>query len=156
MWDTIKLNIPMFNPLFRKLYMARFSRTSQTLLASGVSIIETLKISGDAVNNVVVKEEILQGIDKVKNGKPLSEALSNQDYILKFVPQMIKIGESSGGIDAMLGKVADYYDKEVDDAIAAIQTLIEPVLMVIMAFMIGFIVLAVLLPIYELSSVTVL
>lgn len=150
--DTFKLNIPGFGQLFRKLYMARFSRTAEVLLQSGVSMIETLKISAAAVNNSAVEEEILQAVGKVKNGKPLSDALSNQDYILPFVPQMIRIGETSGSIDVMLAKVADYYDKEVDNAIAAINTLIEPVLMVLMAFMIGFIVLAVLLPIYGLTD----
>ena len=155
-WDTFKLNMPMFNTLFRKLYMARFSRTAQVLLESGVTMIETLKISADAVNNVVVRDEILQGVGKVKNGKALSDALTGQDYILPFVPQMIRIGETSGAIDAMLQKVADYYDKEVDNAIAAISTLIEPILMVAMAGMIGFIVLAVLLPIYSLSDTTTL
>lgn len=155
-WDTLKLNLPLVKGLLRKLYMARFSRTSEVLLRSGVSMMETLRISADAVNNVVIKEELTHAIGKVKNGKALSEALSDQDYILKFVPQMIKIGETSGGIDAMLGKVADYYDKEVDNAIATISTLIEPVLMILMAFLIGFIVLAVLVPIYSLSNVTTL
>ncbi|MCL2451924.1 type II secretion system F family protein [Candidatus Saccharibacteria bacterium] len=153
-WDSIKLNMPMFSPLFRKLYMARFSRTAETLLASGVPLLETLKICSDAVNNAVVKEEILRATQKVKNGKPLSEALSGEEYILKFVPQMTKIGEQSGGIDAMLGKVADYYEKEVDNAIKAISTTIEPILMVVMAGMIGFIVIAVLMPIYSLSGET--
>lgn len=155
-WDTMKLNVPMFSPLFRKMYMSRFSRTAEVLLASGVSMMETLKISADAVNNVMVKQEIIDAIGKVKNGKALSESLSGKQYILPFVPQMIKIGESSGGIDAMLEKVADYYDKEVDNAIAAISTLIEPILMVMMAGMIGFIVLAVLLPIYGLTDTTAL
>ena len=150
--DTMKLNVPLFATLLRKLYMARFSRTMETLIKSGVSMLESLKISADAVNNVVVKEEIMGATGKVKNGKSLSESLSNQDYILPFVPQMIKIGETSGGIDTMLAKVADYYDKEVDNAINSISTLIEPILMVLMAGMIGFIVLAVLLPIYTLSS----
>jgi type IV pilus assembly protein PilC len=151
-WDSAKLNMPLFSPLFRKLYMARFSRTAETLLASGVPLLEALKICSDAVNNSVVKEEILRAVQKVKNGKPLSEALSGEDYILPFVPQMIKIGEQSGGIDSMLGKVADYYEKEVDNAIRAISTTIEPILMVVMAGMIGFIVVAVLMPIYGLSS----
>ncbi len=150
--DTMKLNVPLFATLLRKLYMARFSRTMETLTKAGVSMLESLKISADAVNNVVVKDEIMGATSKVKNGKSLSESLSNQDYILPFVPQMIKIGETSGGIDTMLAKVADYYDKEVDNAINSISTLIEPILMVLMAGMIGFIVLAVLLPIYTLSS----
>jgi type IV pilus assembly protein PilC len=153
-WDSVKLNMPLFSPLFRKLYMARLSRTAETLLASGVPLLEALKICSDAVNYSIVKEEILRAVQKVKNGKPLSEALSGEDYILKFVPQMIKIGEQSGGIDAMLGKVADYYEKEVDNAIKAISTTIEPILMVVMAGMIGFIVVAVLMPIYGLSSET--
>jgi type IV pilus assembly protein PilC len=148
----VKLNLPLFSPLFRKLYMARLSRTAETLLASGVSLLEALKICADAVNNSVVKEEILRATQKVKNGKPLSEALSGEEYILPFVPQMIKIGEQSGGIDAMLGKVADYYEKEVDNAVRAISTTIEPILMVVMAGMIGFIVVAVLMPIYSLSG----
>jgi len=151
-WDTAKLNMPLFSPLFRKLYMARFSRTAETLVASGVPLLEALKICSDAVNNSVVKEEILRATQKVKNGKPLSEGLTGEQYILKFVPQMIKIGEQSGGIDAMLGKVADYYEKEVDNSIKAISTTIEPILMVVMAGMIGFIVVAVLLPIYGLSG----
>ncbi len=151
-WDSIKLNMPLFSPLFRKLYMARLSRTAETLIASGVPLLESLKICADAVNKSIVKEEILRSIQKVKNGKPLSEALSGEEYILPFVSQMVKIGEQSGGIDAMLGKVADYYEKEVDNAIKAISTTIEPILMVVMAGMIGFIVVAVLMPIYGLSG----
>ena len=151
-WDTFKLNVPLFSTLFRKLYMARLSRTAETLLASGVPLLEALKICSDAVNNAVVREEVLRATQKVKNGKPLSEALSGEEYILPFVPQMIKIGEQSGGIDSMLGKVADYYEKEVDNAIKAISTTIEPILMVVMAAMIGFIVVAVLLPIYGLAG----
>ncbi|MDR0957365.1 MAG: type II secretion system F family protein [Candidatus Nomurabacteria bacterium] len=151
-WDTIKLNMPLFSSLFRKMYMARFTRTSETLLAAGVPMLEVLRISADSVNNVVVKEAIIRAARKVKNGKPLSEGLTGEDYILPFVPQMIKIGETSGGIDAMMGKVADFYEKEVDNAIKSISTLIEPILMVCMAFMIGFIVLAVLLPIYEIAG----
>jgi type IV pilus assembly protein PilC len=151
-WDTMKLNMPLFSPLFRKLYMARFSRTAETLIASGVPLLESLKICADAVNNSIVKEELIRAIRKVKNGKPLSEALSGEDYILPFVSQMTKIGEQSGGIDSMLGKVADYYEKEVDNAIKAISTTIEPILMVVMALMIGFIVIAVLMPIYGLSG----
>ena len=82
----------------------------------------------------------------------MSDSLSGRKYILPFLPRMIKIGEASGNIDTMLGKVADYYNKEVDNAIKSISTLIEPMLMVIMAILIGFIVISVLLPIYQLST----
>ncbi len=151
-FDALKLNAPLFSPLVRKLYMARFSRTMQTLVQSGVSIIESLQISADSVSNLLVRDDILAAIGPVKNGKAVSEALSDKDYIMPFVPQMLKIGESSGSIDNMLGKIADYYDKEVDNAIKSISTLIEPILMVIMALLIGFIVVSVLLPIYQLST----
>ena len=150
--DALKLNAPMFKDLIRKLYMARFSRTMQTWVQAGVSILESLRISSDSVNNVLVHDDITAAMGPVKNGKSTSEALSGRDYILPFVPEMIKIGENSGSIDTMLGKVADYYDKEVDNTIKSISTLIEPVLMVVMAIMIGFIVAAVLLPIYQLST----
>ncbi len=115
-------------------------------------MLEVMKIAADAVNNSVVREEVLRARGKVKNGKPLSESLTGEDYVLPFVPQMTKIGETSGGIDAMLGKVADYYDKEVDSAIATISTMIEPILMVCMGGMIVFIIFAVLMPIYSLTS----
>ena len=150
--DALKLNAPLFKDLIRKLYMARFSRTMQTLVQAGVSILESLRISADSVNNVLVHDDIAAAMGPVKNGKSTSEALSGRDYILPFVPEMIRIGENAGSIDTMLGKVADYYDKEVDNTIKSISTLIEPVLMVVMALMIGFIVAAVLLPIYQLST----
>ena len=136
-FDALKLNVPLFSGLFRKMYMARFSRTAETLLKSGVPMLEVLNICGDAVNNSIVRLEILRGREKVKNGKPLSEGLTGEQYILPFVPQMIKIGEQSGGIDGMLGKVADFYEKEVDTAIKSISTAIEPILMVCMAGMAG-------------------
>ena len=150
--DIFKLNMPIFSGLFRKMYMARFSRTAETLLKSGVPMLEVLEICADAVNNTTVKEEILRAHDKVRNGKPLSEGLTGEEYILRFVPQMISIGEQSGGIDAMLGKVADFYEKEVDTAIKSISTAIEPILMVCMAGMAGLLVGAILMPIYGLAN----
>lgn len=151
-FDALKLNVPLFSGLFRKMYMARFSRTAETLLKSGVPMLEVLNICGDAVNNSIVRLEILRGREKVKNGKPLSEGLTGEQYILPFVPQMIKIGEQSGGIDGMLGKVADFYEKEVDTAIKSISTAIEPILMVCMAGMAGMMVGGILMPIYGLAN----
>jgi type IV pilus assembly protein PilC len=150
--DTFKLNVPIFSGLFRKLYMARFSRTLQTLLQSGVPMLEALKIGADSVNNVIVQEEIMRGQGKVKNGKALSVSLTGEPYIMEFVPQMIKIGEQSGNIDTMVGKVADFYEKEVDTAIKGISTAIEPILMVCMAGMAGLLVGAILMPIYGLAN----
>lgn len=150
--DSLKLNVPLFSDLFRKLYMARFSRTAETLLQSGVPMLEVLNISAEAVSNVVIKEEIMRGRTKVKNGKPLSEALAGEPYILPFVGQMVKIGEQSGGIDAMLNKVASFYEKEVDAAIKTISTAIEPILMVALAAVAGLMIGAILMPIYGLAN----
>lgn len=148
--DGVKLNIPLFGTLFRKLYMARFARSTETLMSTGVQMLETLKISARAVNNVYVAAAINRAADKVKDGKTLSSSLKGEDYILPLVPQMISIGEQSGGIDAMLGKAATFYENELDQSIKAISTMIEPILMVMLAGVAGLMIGAVLFPIYSL------
>lgn len=148
--DKMKLNIPMFGPLFQKLYMARFARSAETLMATGVQMLETLKISARAVNNTQVAEVINRAGEKVKDGKALSVSLKGESYILPLVPQMISIGEQSGGIDAMLGKAATFYENEIDNTIKSISTMIEPILMVALALVAGLMIGAILLPIYSL------
>lgn len=148
--DTIKLNIPLFKGMFRKLYMARFTRTGQTLLATGVAMLDMLRISSQGVNNVIISKSIDRAAEKVKGGKALSTALQPEDYILPMVPQMIKIGEQSGKIDEMMGKTAQVYEDELDEEIKVISTAIEPALMIVMAiFAIGMVG-AILFPIYSL------
>ena len=148
--DGLKLNAPVLGSLFRKLYMARFTRTGQTLMATGVPMLEMLRIAARAVNNVVVSEAIMRAADKVKGGKALSASLKNEKVVLSLVPQMIGIGEQSGGIDKMMGKAATYFENEIDNAVRSISTAIEPVLMVVLAIVAGFMVLAILLPVYGL------
>jgi len=150
--DTVKLNVPLFGPMFRKLYMARFARTGQTLLATGVAMLDMLRITSDAVNNTIIGKSIMRAADKVKGGKALSAALQPEDYILPLVPQMIKIGEQSGQIDTMMGKTAQVYEDELDEEIKAISTAIEPILMVVLAVVAGGMVGAILLPIYSLVN----
>ena len=150
--DTFKLNIPLFGSMFRKLYMARFTRTGQTLLATGVAMLDMLRISSESVNNTIVARSIDRAAEKVKGGKALSSALQPEDYILPLVPQMIKIGEQSGQIDGMLGKTAQVYEDELDEEIKAISTAIEPILMVVLAVVAGGMVGAILLPIYSLVN----
>jgi len=152
MMDTFKLNVPVFGQMFRKLYMARFTRTGQTLLSTGVSMIDTLKLTAVAVNNMVIEAGISRAIEKVKAGKALSASLQPEEYILPLVPQMIKIGEQSGRIDEMLGKTAQVYEDELDEQIRTISTSIEPILMVILAVVAGSMVAAILLPIYSLVN----
>lgn len=148
--DTFKLNVPMFKGMFRKLYMARFTRTGQTLLSTGVAMLDMLRISAESVNNLVIQDTVMRATEKVKGGKALSVSLESQDYILPMVPQMIKIGEQSGKIDEMMGKTAQIYEDELDEEIKAISTAIEPILMVVLAVVAGGMVGAILFPIYAL------
>jgi type IV pilus assembly protein PilC len=148
--DRLKLSIPLFGPMFKKLYMARLARTGQTLMSTGVPMLETLKITSQAVNNVHVSAAIDRAAEKVKGGKALSVALQKEEVILPLVPQMISIGEQSGGIDAMMGKAATFYENELDNTIRSISTAIEPILMVVLAGVAGVMVAAILLPVYGL------
>jgi type IV pilus assembly protein PilC len=137
--------------------MARFARTGGTLLGSGVQMLPMLSITGKAVNNVIVGDEIRDAAEKVKGGKALSDSLQGSPHVLDLVPQMIRIGEQSGSIDGMMNKAADFYEKELDNHIQAISTTIEPVLMVVLALVAGTMVAAILFPVYGLvgSSVAI-
>ena len=150
--DTFKLNVPMFSGMLRRLYMARFTRTGQTLMSTGVAMLDMLNITSTAVNNTVVAEGIDRAAEKVKGGKSLSSSLRNEDYFLEMVPQMISIGEQSGKIDEMMGKCAQIYEDELDEEIRTISTAIEPVLMVVLAVVAGGMVGAILFPIYSLVN----
>ncbi len=150
--DSMKLNVPLFSGMFRKMYMARFTRTGQTLLSTGVAMLDMLKISAEGVSNVIIAEEITRAAEKVKGGKALSVALEKEEYMLIMVPQMIKIGEQSGKIDEMMGKTAQVYEDELDAEIKGLTTTIEPLLMVVMAVFVGGMVGAILFPIYSLVN----
>lgn len=150
--DKLKMRAWPINDLYMKMYMARFSRTGTTLIASGVPLIQVLEITGKAVDNVHVQRSLTAATDKVKSGKSLGDALQGDPNFLELVPNMLKIGEQSGSMEQMLGKAADYYEKELDNEIKNIQTIIEPVMMILMGVMALTIVAAVLLPIYNLAS----
>jgi type IV pilus assembly protein PilC len=150
--DTFKLKVPLFGKMFSKLYMARFARTAQTLLATGVSMLDTLNVTSHSVNNTLIEESIVRAADKVQGGKALSTALEPESLIEPLVSQMIRIGEQSGKIDEMMGKVAQVYEDELDEQIRTISTAIEPVLMVVLAVVAGGMVGAILFPIYSLVN----
>ena len=122
------------------------------MLATGVPMLDSVKIAIEAVSNTVVEAEYNKAIEIIKGGKPLSESLKDREYMLPLVPQMASIGEESGKIDEMLGKAAQVYENELDEQINAISTMIEPILMVIMAGLIGVVVGGTLLPIYSLVN----
>ena len=150
--DAFKIRVPIFGGLFRKLYVSRFARTAEMMLATGVQMLDSIKIAIEAVSNTVVEAEYSKAIDILKSGKPLSESLEDREYMLPLVPQMASIGEESGKIDEMLGKAAQVYENELDEQINNISTMIEPILMVIMAGLIGVVVGGTLLPIYSLVN----
>jgi type IV pilus assembly protein PilC len=149
-FDRMKMKMPLFGQLFMLMYMARFARTASTLLSSGVQMLESLDISGKAVNNIHVQESLERAANQVKGGGALSKALEDDPNFLRLVPQMINIGEQSGAIDELLAKIAVFYEEELDNKIKAISTIIEPALMVVLAIVVGFIVGAILLPVYGL------
>ena len=150
--DNFKLHVPIFGGLFRKLYVSRFARTAEMMLATGVPMLDSITISIDAVNNLVVEDEYKKSLELIKEGKNLSESLSDRNYMLPLVPQMASIGEESGKIDEMLGKAAQVYEDELEEQINNISTMIEPILMVVMAGLIGVVVGGTLLPIYSLVN----
>lgn len=150
--DRLRISMWPIAPLFMKLFMARFSRTMATLIGAGIPMIKTLETTADAIGNSLVADSIHKSIEKVKGGKSLSSALENDPYFLELVPDMISIGEQSGQLEGMMVRMADYYEKEVDNQIKSISTIVEPALMIVVGAMALLIVVAVLLPIYSLAG----
>lgn len=150
--DELKMRAWGVGPLFMKVYMARFSRTAATLVASGVPLIQMLNTTAKSIGNVHIEATIAKATEQVRGGKALSASLTGDKHFLELVPNMIHIGEQSGALDDMLAKLADYYEKEVDNQIKSISTIIEPVLMVTVGIIALIVVAAVLLPIYTLAG----
>jgi len=152
--DKFKMKAWPIGHLFMKMYMARFARTGATLVASGVPLLQVLDITSTAVNNVHIEASLKRAAEKVRGGKALSTAIENDPNFLVLVPNMLKIGEQSGQIEQMMEKIAEYYEKEVDNEIKTISTIIEPVMMVLLGIMAFVIVAAILMPIYGLAGQT--
>ena len=148
--DTVLLKAPIMGPIFLKIAIARFSRTLSTLLSSGVPILQSLDITARTAGNVVIENAILQIRSAVEQGKSFVEPLRAAELFPHMVSQMVGIGEQTGALDAMLGKIADFYESEVDSAIANLLTLIEPALIGFLGVTIGSIVVAMYLPMFSL------
>ena len=139
--------------MIRKTSVAKFTRTLGTLISSGVPIMEGLIITAKASGNKVVENAILGARQSISEGKTLADPLAKSGVFPAMVTQMVSVGESTGALDNMLGKIADFYDDEVDQAVAALTSLLEPMMMVFLGTVIGFIVIAMYLPIFEMASV---
>ena len=150
--DKYVLNLPIAGPLILKVSVAKFSRTLGTLLSSGVALLEGLDICARTSGNKTVELAVMQTIEAVKSGESIAAPLERSKVFPPMVIQMIDVGESSGSLDSMLAKIADFYDEEVDAAVEGLTSLLEPALMVFLGLVVGFIVVAMYLPIFKLGS----
>jgi type IV pilus assembly protein PilC len=152
-WDRIKLKIPMrIGGVVLKVTMARFSRTLSTLVSAGVDIIQALEITGQTAGNWVIEEALGDVRAKVHEGVPIAQPLIDNPIFPPMVSQMVKIGEETGELEKMLGKIADFYEDEVDAAIASLTSIVEPLMMILVGMMVGVIVIAMYLPMFKMLS----
>lgn len=151
-WHSILIKIPILGKTARKINVARFTRTLGSLLASGVTIIESLQITADTITNEVFKKEILDAAKKVEDGSSVAEPLKKSKIFPKMVPHMIAVGEETGSLDKTLLKVTEFYDKEIDNTLKNLSSILEPIIMIIIGLGTGFIVISVITPIYQMST----
>jgi type IV pilus assembly protein PilC len=152
-WDRIKLKIPMkIGSVVLKVTMARFSRTLSTLVSAGVDIIKALEITGQTAGNWVIEEALGDVRAKVHEGVPIAQPLIDNPIFPPMVSQMVKIGEETGELEKMLGKIADFYEDEVDAAIQSLTSIVEPLMMILVGLMVGVIVIAMYLPMFKMLS----
>lgn len=151
--DSLLLKVPVFGMLFRKIAIARFSRTLGTLVSSGVPILDSLNIVAKTAGNRIVEDTIMRARSSISEGETIADPLSKARVFPPMVTQMISVGESTGSLDTMLGKIADFYDEEVDTTVATLTSLLEPFLMIFLGGTIGTIVVAMYLPIFRMATV---
>nr|MCR5100938.1 type II secretion system F family protein [Butyrivibrio sp.] len=148
-YDKLKVHIPVFGPLLKTIYTARFARTLSSLYSSGISIITALEIARDTIRNDYIESQFAGVIDSVKAGEPMSTSLEQIDGFVKKLAASIKVGEETGQLDSMLISIADNLDFEAEQATQRMVTFLEPVIIVIMAVIVGFIMLSVIVPVYS-------
>ena len=144
--------LPIMGPVMQKIAVARFTRTLGTLLSSGVPILDALDIVAKTAGNIVIEESLIYCRSKISEGKNLADPLREANVFPGMVVQMVAVGEQTGALDTMLNKVADFYEDEVDVAVAALTSLLEPILMVIVGGMVGTVLIAMYLPIFDLAG----
>lgn len=150
--DRLKISLPIIGPIFEKIYLARFSRNLSTLVLGGIPIIRAVQSVADLVNNVIYRDILLEAADRLASGKNISESFSGHKEIPVIVTQMIQVGEQSATLTEILMKLANFYEKEVDNKVATLATLLEPIIMLILGVAVGILVAGILLPIYNLAS----
>jgi len=151
-FDRLKISAPIIGPIFIKIYLARFSRNLSTLIIGGIPIIQALQTVAELVNNTIYRGIILDAANTLATGKGIAESFQGHKEMPVIVTQMIQVGEQSATLTNILGKLADYYEKEVDETVGSLTTLIEPIIILILGGAVGILVAGILLPIYNLGS----
>jgi type IV pilus assembly protein PilC len=151
--DRLMLKIPVVGPILEKAAIARYARTLSTMFSAGVPLVEALESVSGATGNIVFENAVLRMRDEVATGQRLQRAMENTGLFPNMVNQMIAVGEESGSLDAMSGKVATFYEAEVDNAVDTMSSLLEPMIMMILGVVVGGLVVAMYLPIFKLASV---
>lgn len=151
-FDYLKLRMPIFGTLFKYIYLMRFTRSLSTLIKGGVTISKSLEVVAEVVSNIIYQEIILETLESINDGNPLSMVMENEPVIPKMVPQMISVGERTGKIDVVLDKITDFYGRETDKMLANLSSLMEPIIMTIMGVGVGIMVAAVIMPMYQMAS----
>jgi len=152
LWDKFLLNVPVIGPLLRKVAVAKFTRTLGTMLSSGVPILDGLDIVAKTAGNRIVEDAINETKASISEGKNIAEPMMDSGVFPPMVCQMIAVGESTGSLDAMLGKIADFYEDEVDQAVEVLTSLIEPAMMVFLGGTVGTMLIAMYLPIFKIAG----
>jgi len=150
--DIVKLRLPIFGKLFKYIYLMRFTRSLSTLLKGGVTITRALEITAEVIGNTIYREIILQTLESINDGNPLSTVMENSDYVPKMVPQMIAVGEKTGKIDSVLDRITSFYVRESSNMLDNLSKLMEPIIMVIMSIGVGIMVAAVIMPMYNMAN----
>jgi type IV pilus assembly protein PilC len=151
-WDILKIKFPIIGGIFQKIYLARFSRNLSTLVIGGIPIIKALQIVAEIINNTIYREILLETVAKIQAGKTISEGLSGHPEFPSIVTQMVSVGEQTAQLDDIMGKLANFYEKEVDGQISTLTTLLEPIVMIILGIGVGILVAGILLPIYNMAD----
>ncbi|MFA6393926.1 MAG: type II secretion system F family protein [Patescibacteria group bacterium] len=151
-FDTIALRMPVFGKLLQRIYLVRFTRSMKTLIAGGVTIVKSLEISGDVVGNSIYKRLITDTIKEVEDGNSISAVFVKSKEIPAMVSQMMSIGEKTGKLDVILSRVTDFYGREIENIVANLMTLMEPIIMVVMGVGVGLMVAAIIMPMYNMAS----
>ena len=148
----VKLSLPILGNIFKKIYLARIADNLHTLISGGITVVRALEITSEVVGNEIYRRIMLDALEAVKGGSMISDAFAKYDAIPPLLSQMIKIGEATGKLDYILGSVSRFYTREVNNLVDNMVNLIEPLMIIVLGIGVGFLAVAILLPIYSISA----